>query len=90
MATHGHIYPLTIADGDFVFPYTPMILKELSIHGSCSSTMTQLRAMMDFVALHQIRPIVQEFPFSTKGVSAAFKRLGEGSIRYRGVLSIKT
>ncbi|KAL9617737.1 MAG: hypothetical protein Q9160_007511 [Pyrenula sp. 1 TL-2023] len=90
MATHGHVYPLTIADGDFVFPYTPMILKELSIHGSCSSTMTQLRAMMDFVALHQIKPIVQEFPFNIEGVTAAFKRLEEGSIRYRGVLSIKS
>lgn len=88
MATHGHIYPLTIASGSFIFPYSPLVLQELSIHGSCSSTMTQLRAMMDFVALHQIKTVVEEFPFSQAGVSEAFERLKAGTLRYRAVLSI--
>ncbi|CAG8984171.1 hypothetical protein HYALB_00008173 [Hymenoscyphus albidus] len=38
MAPFGHIYPLTIADGNLSFPYLPLVLKELSIHGSCSSS----------------------------------------------------
>lgn len=51
--------------------------------------MIQVRAMMDFVALHQIKTVIEEFPFTGKGVSEAFERLKAGTLRYRAVLSIK-
>ena len=43
---------------------------------------------MAFVALHNIRPVIEEFPFSEQGLTKAFEKLDKGQIRYRGVLKI--
>ena len=42
--------------------------------------------MLDFVARHDIKPIVMEYPMSVQGIEKAFKELEEGKIRYRAVL----
>lgn len=88
MAPFGHIYPLTISMKPLQIPYLPLIIKELSIHGSCSSTPVELQKMLEFVALHNIKPMVQEFPMSVSGINEAFKKLEAGEIRYRGVLKV--
>lgn len=86
MAPYGHIYPLTISGGNFEFPYMPMILKELSIHGSCSSTPDEVQTMLQFVVKHNIRPTIERFPMTVEGITNAFERLEGGKLRYRGVL----
>lgn len=86
MAPFGHIYPLTISQGNLEFPYMPMIGKELSIHGSCSSTPDEVQTMLRFVVKHDIKPSIERFPMTVEGITNAFERLEGGKIRYRGVL----
>lgn len=88
MAPFGHVYPLTIAEGRLEFPYLPLIVKELSIHGSCSSSMEEVKMMLRFIVDHKIRPKVEKFPMSVEGIKTAFQKLNDGSIRYRGVLEV--
>lgn len=88
MAPFGHIYPLTIADGNLEFPYLPLVLKELSIQGSCSSSAEEVNKMLEFIVAHGIKPVVQTFPMSVAGITDAFSKLNNGEIRYRGVLEV--
>lgn len=88
MAPFGHIYPLTIAEGKLEFPYLPLIVKELSIHGSCSSSLEEIEKMLQFIVDHKIKPKIEKFPLSAKGITEAFQKLEDGSIRYRGVLEV--
>jgi D-arabinose 1-dehydrogenase-like Zn-dependent alcohol dehydrogenase len=89
MAPFGQIYPLTIQFGTpFTFPYEVLILKELSIRGSCSASMAEIQKMLDFVVAHNIRPAVQKFPMSVEGITEALKKLDAGEVRYRAVLEV--
>lgn len=88
MAPFGHIYPLTISMESLKIPYLPLIVKELSIHGSCSSTPEELQKMLEFAALYNIKPMIQQFPMSVAGIEDAFKKLEAGEVRYRGVLKV--
>jgi D-arabinose 1-dehydrogenase-like Zn-dependent alcohol dehydrogenase len=42
--------------------------------------------MLRFAAIHQIRPIIEQFPMTVDGITEAMKKLEEGGMRYRGVL----
>jgi D-arabinose 1-dehydrogenase-like Zn-dependent alcohol dehydrogenase len=42
--------------------------------------------MLDFAALHKIEPIMEKFPMTEKGITEAMEKLGNGSMRYRGVI----
>ncbi|PON23364.1 hypothetical protein TGAM01_v207891 [Trichoderma gamsii] len=86
MAPFGHIYPLTISSGNLEFPYMAMIGKELSIHGSCSSTPDEVQTMLQFAVKHDIKPSIERFPMTAEGITNAFERLEGGKLRYRGVL----
>jgi D-arabinose 1-dehydrogenase-like Zn-dependent alcohol dehydrogenase len=88
MAPFGHVYTLTIAEGKLDFPYLPLVVKELSIHGSCSSSPEEVKKMLQFIVDHKIKPKVEKFPMSVDGITKAFQKLEDGSIRYRGVLEI--
>ena len=85
MAPSGTIYPLTVG-GDIVIPGFPLILSGLRIQGSMVSARLIHRQMLEFAAKHDIRPIIQKFPMSEEGIEEAFKTLGDGKMRYRGVL----
>jgi D-arabinose 1-dehydrogenase-like Zn-dependent alcohol dehydrogenase len=88
MAPFGHVYALTVSGGTLNFPYNKLLEKELSIHGSCSSTMAEVEKMMDFVVSHRIKPAIEKFPFSVDGINKAFDKLDRGTIRYRAVLEV--
>ncbi|KAL7893078.1 GroES-like protein [Trichoderma sp. SZMC 28014] len=88
MAPYGHIYPLTITHGNLEFPYMPMIVKELSIHVSCSSTPDEVQTMLQFAVKHGIKPSIERFPMTVEGITNAFERLESGKLRYRGVLEV--
>lgn len=42
--------------------------------------------MLEFAALHDVKPIIETIPMNVEGVESAFKKLAEGSIRYRAIL----
>jgi D-arabinose 1-dehydrogenase-like Zn-dependent alcohol dehydrogenase len=86
MAPSGTIYPLGVSEGDLKMPYMPIIMSGLKIQGSLVAARQILREMLEFAAVHDIKPIIETFPMNVEGVESAFKKLEEGSMRYRGVL----
>jgi D-arabinose 1-dehydrogenase-like Zn-dependent alcohol dehydrogenase len=48
-----------------------------------------MKAMMDFVAKHGIRPQIEKFPMTQKGVTDAMQKLKDGKMRYRGVVVVE-
>lgn len=42
--------------------------------------------MLEFAALHKIKPVVQEFPMTEEGIKEAMDRLEAGKIHFRAVL----
>jgi len=41
--------------------------------------------MLEFAALHNIRPTIEEYELSEEGIAEALGRLTTGKLRYRGV-----
>ena len=42
--------------------------------------------MMEFAAVHNIKPVIERFPLNKEGIEKAFEHLDHGEMRYRGVL----
>ena len=70
-------------------PYMPIMLKGLRIQGSVVAARSIHRKMLDFAALHNIKPIINTFPMTQAGIEQAFERLSRGEMRYRGVLVVE-
>jgi D-arabinose 1-dehydrogenase-like Zn-dependent alcohol dehydrogenase len=88
MAPSGTVYPLSVSYEDLKLPYLPVLLAGLKIQGSLVAARQIHREMLEFAAVHQIRPIIERFPMNVQGVEQAFKRLEEGNMRYRGVIAV--
>jgi len=86
MAPSGTVYPLSVSQGDLKVPYMPILLSGLKIQGSLVAAREIHREMLEFAAVHNIKPIIETFPMNLQGVEEAFKMLEEGGMRYRGVL----
>lgn len=88
MAPSGTVYPLSVSFGDLKLPYMPVLLAGLKIQGSVVAARQIQRQMLEFAAVHHIQPIIERFPMNVQGVEQAFKKLEEGSMRYRGVIAV--
>jgi len=86
MAPTGKIFPLTVDDGDFKIPHMGLVAGGLTIQGSVVAARSVHRHMLEFAALHSIKPIVMEFPLNEEGITEAMDTLRDGKMRYRGVL----
>ncbi|RVX68715.1 hypothetical protein B0A52_07601 [Exophiala mesophila] len=86
MAPLGTIYPLSVSEGDLKVPYTPILMTGLKIQGSLVAARQIHREMLQFAALHKIKPIIEKYPLSVDGITKAYGALESGKIRYRGVL----
>ncbi|KAF2099673.1 GroES-like protein [Rhizodiscina lignyota] len=86
MNPFGDVILLGLTTEDLVIPYFPLMLREISIHGSLSSKPKQIDEMLAFASEHGVRPIVEEFPMTEEGAAQAIDKLVSGTIRYRGVL----
>ncbi|KAF2452708.1 chaperonin 10-like protein [Lineolata rhizophorae] len=89
MNPFGKVHLLAASSEDLVIPYTPVLTKELSFHGSCTYTPTEFSKMLEFAARHSIKPLVDQFPMTEEGISEALRKLGSGEIRYRGVVVVQ-
>ncbi len=63
----------------------PLILGQRAISGSPVGSPASLETMLDFVARHEIKPVVETYRFDQ--VNEALARLESGEARYRVVLS---
>jgi D-arabinose 1-dehydrogenase-like Zn-dependent alcohol dehydrogenase len=86
LARDSIILPLTVSTDDFSFPSLPMIQSGIRIQGSCISPRHFHREMLAFAALHNIKPMLNEFPLTEAGIEEAMDTLNNGKMRYRGVL----
>jgi len=86
MAPDSIIFPLTVSMGNFEFPHLPMIQSGIRIQGSVVAARAVHRHMLEFAALHNIKPILMEFPLNESGIEDAMATLRDGKMRYRGVL----
>jgi D-arabinose 1-dehydrogenase-like Zn-dependent alcohol dehydrogenase len=86
MNPQSHVIMLGLTTDALVIPFLPFILREISIHGACTSTPEEIDAVLDFAAKNDVRPVVEEFPMTEEGAAQAIEKLVTGKIRYRGVL----
>jgi len=86
MNPFGQIIMLGLTTENLNMPFLPIMLKEISVHGSLTSTPEEVDAMLAFAAEKGVKPIIEEFPMSEDGVATAIDKLVTGKIRYRGVL----
>ncbi|KAF1931272.1 GroES-like protein [Didymella exigua CBS 183.55] len=86
MAPTGKIFPLTVDSGDFKIPHMGLVGNGLTVQGLVVAARSVHRHMLEFAALHDIKPIVMEFPMTEDGITDAMSVLRDGKMRYRGVL----
>lgn len=86
MAPNGVISPLSVDKNDLKIPYMPLLLNGLRIQGGIVSARQVHREMLEFAAIHNIKPVKMTFPLTLEGVKESLKTLQEGKMRYRGVL----
>lgn len=86
MAPTSVIFPLTVAEGNFEIPHMGFVSQGITIQGSIVAARAVHRHMLDFAALHGIKPVIMEFPLNESGIEDAMSTLDDGKMRYRGVL----
>ncbi len=87
MAPNGAIYPLTVSSDATPIYLHDLVMKGIRIQGSCVAARPDIRRMLDFTAVHGIKPVVMEWPMNEEGIEEAMKSLRTGRVRYRAVLS---
>lgn len=86
LAPGATIFPLSVSSGNLEIPYMPIMLNGTRIQGSLVAARAIHMKMLQFAAVHGIKPIIETFPMNKKGIEQAFEHLGQGKMRYRGVL----
>lgn len=89
LAPGAVISPLSVDNEDFKFPYMGLLANGLRVQGSIVAARQVHRDMLDFAALHGVKPILMKYPLSVDGVNDAIKTLEGGKMRYRGVLVVE-
>lgn len=86
LAPGATVFPLSVAEGNFEFPYMPLLLTGVRVQGSLVAARAIQNKMLQFAAVHNIKPIIEKFPLNKEGIEKAFEHLDHGEMRYRGVL----
>ena len=68
-------------------PVGAMVGGGYSITGSAGAQVASARAMLDFAAKHGVKPQIEEFPMTQKGITEAMDKVVSGKMRYRGVVA---
>ncbi|KAH8805300.1 NADP-dependent alcohol dehydrogenase [Xylogone sp. PMI_703] len=84
----GTIYPLGFSEGQFTIPYLKWNLKNIAFQPSTVHSPLGYRRMFEFVARHNIKPLIQIYPMTEEGIMKAVKDLQDGKVRYRAILEV--
>lgn len=82
----GKLFILSMIDGDIEIPALSLVTRGLQIQGSVIAPRHCSVEMLRFAAHNAVRPIVQTFPLSEKGIDKAMSELQHGKVKYRAVL----
>lgn len=82
------IVPLSIVDGDakLIMPYMQFVLSGWKVVGSTVPAKVEYSKMLAFAGQHGIKPIIEAYPLTKKGVEESLKKLDTEGMRYRAVL----
>ena len=88
MASDGTIYPLTVSSEATPIHLHDLVQKGIRIQGSCVAARPSIRRMLNFAAMHGVKPVIMEWQMNERGIEDAMEALRTGKIRYRGVLNV--
>lgn len=88
LAPGAKVYPLTVSQDDLGVSPLDLIASGATVVGSGVAPVNSIRAMLAFAAKHGVKPQIEKFPMSQKGVTEAMQKLRDGKMRYRGVLVV--
>lgn len=80
------IHPLSVSGGSFSIPYMPLIAQGITVQGSIVAPRQIHKDMLEFAALHNIAPVIEEFPLTEEGIKEAMDKLERGEVTFRAVL----
>ncbi|KAI2780669.1 GroES-like protein [Daldinia loculata] len=86
LAPGAWIHPLSVDEGNFEIPYLPLLFGAITIQGSIVAPRYIHQRMLEFAALHKIKPVVQIFPMTEAGIKDAMEKLEQGKVHFRAVL----
>jgi D-arabinose 1-dehydrogenase-like Zn-dependent alcohol dehydrogenase len=66
-----------------------LVVKGLSVVGNAGARTVSLKKMLEFSAKKNVKPQIEEFPLTQKGVTEAMQKLKDGKMRYRGVVVVQ-
>jgi D-arabinose 1-dehydrogenase-like Zn-dependent alcohol dehydrogenase len=64
-----------------------MFFDGYNVHSSLVASRARHDDMLEFAAHNHVKPAIEEFELSEKGMEEALKKLSAGHMRYRGVLA---
>ncbi|KAG7409810.1 putative formaldehyde dehydrogenase AdhA [Fusarium oxysporum f. sp. rapae] len=84
----GVISAITVDSSELRCSYGDILMNATRVQGSLPAAPNVQREMLSFSALHEIKPIIEIFPFTEDGIDEAMEKLRQGKMRYRGVLAM--
>ncbi|KAF9398897.1 hypothetical protein BGX21_007117 [Mortierella sp. AD011] len=89
LETNGTLINLGVAPKPTMdIPYMPTLFKQLKVVGSLIAPRHVVVKMLNFAALHNIKPEIQELEMGVKGCREACRLVTEQQARYRVVLNV--
>lgn len=80
----GKLCIVGVPENDVKIPALPLILGQKSVVSSVIGSRSEMQAMLEFSARHNIQPRIERFPMQE--VNMALERLRCNQVRYRAVL----
>ena len=84
MRPYGNLHFVGIPEEIVNFNMMPFLFQRLSLSGSPIGSSEQMRAMLEFAAANEVKPIIEEFTHTR--AEEAMDKIRDGSIRFRAVL----
>ncbi|KAI7758881.1 hypothetical protein LZL87_009876 [Fusarium oxysporum] len=84
----GVISAINVDSSELRCSYGDILMNATRIQGSLPAAPNVQREMLSFSALHEIKSIIETFPFTEGGIDEAMEKLRQGKMRYRGVLAM--
>jgi uncharacterized zinc-type alcohol dehydrogenase-like protein len=84
MRPYGVLHFVGVPDEVVNFSLMPLMFGRLTLSSSPIGSSNQMRAMLEFAAANDIKPIIEEFTHRT--ANEAMQKVRDGTIRFRAVL----
>ncbi|ORY05055.1 chaperonin 10-like protein [Clohesyomyces aquaticus] len=89
VARAGTVIPLAAPHGDLALPAFELFFDGYNVRSSLVASRAKHNEMLEFAAFHGVKPWIEEFELSEKGIEDAIGKLRSNKLRYRGVLVAK-